>query len=359
MIRNFISILHSVIGLLSGIVVFIVCITGCLYVFKKEISELSMPTNQHVMHGQNKLALSTLVENYSQQCNASVTRIYDYKDPHKPLRFRSKKNGDIYYGSINPYTGKILNEYRYDSSFWGIVIGLHRHLLLPKPIGKKIIGYSVVLFAISLITGFILWLPRKLNLLKSANFRRFKFSLNGKPKTFCLHSNLGVYLVFPLLISCLSGLIWTFPNYQKTIIFLANLGTKPESKTIKIDPAHFNYKTLDRSQGTIQSLNSEKIKLNIYLFPTDSTSALRILSCQDDDQFSYSNNFYVHPGTGDLLHKKYDWQKNKGEKLRSSMYDIHTGSILGLWGKSFAFIISLLASTLPITGFLLYKKRRR
>ncbi|GAB7089590.1 PepSY-associated TM helix domain-containing protein [Marinifilum fragile] len=358
MIRNFAHIAHSVIGLVTGIVVFIVCITGCLYVFKKEISELSKPAKLDVMKGDKKLALSTLVENYTQQSNASITRIYDYKDPQKPLRFRSRKNGDIYHGSLDPYTGKIITEYKYSSSFWGIVVGLHRHLLLPKPIGKKIIGYSVVLFVISLITGFIRWLPPKLSLLRNADLRKFKFSLKGNPKTFRLHSNLGAYLVLPLLISCLSGLIWSFPNYQQSILYLANLGTKTESKTITIDSTQFNYKSLDGIQDTIQSLNPEKIKLNIYLFPTNSTSALRILSCQDDDQFSYSNNFYAHPNTGDLLMVQYDWQKNRGEKLRSSMYDIHTGSILGLWGKTLLFVISLLAATLPITGYLLYKKRR-
>ena len=359
MVRNFARTIHSLTGLISGVIVFVVCVTGCLYAFKKEISELSISTKLDVKQGQKKLALSTLIESYHQQSSASIIRIYDYNNPQKPLHYRSKNNGDMYYGSLNPYTGKIINEYRYKSSFWGIIMGLHRHLLLPKPIGKKIIGYSVVLFIISLLTGFIRWLPRKLSLLKNAELRKFKFSLKGSPKTYRLHSNLGTYLVLPLLISCLSGLIWSFPNYAKTVLYLANWGTKAESKTVTIDPTELNYKSLDCIQDTIQSLNSEKVKLNIYLFPTNSTSALRIISCRGDDQFSYSNNFYAHPGTGDLLMVKYDWQKNRGEKLRSSMYDIHTGSILGLWGKAFVFVISLLASTLPITGFLLYKKRRR
>jgi uncharacterized iron-regulated membrane protein len=35
-------------------------------------------------------------------------------------------------------------------------------------------------------------------------------------------------------------------------------------------------------------------------------------------------------------------------------YDIHTGAILGLPGKIFAFLISLLIASLPVTGFLVW-----
>ena len=35
--------LHLWLGLLSGIVVFIVCITGCLYAFKDEITDAMQP----------------------------------------------------------------------------------------------------------------------------------------------------------------------------------------------------------------------------------------------------------------------------------------------------------------------------
>lgn len=41
--RKFFFKLHLWLGLASGIVVFIVCITGCLYVFKDEITAISKP----------------------------------------------------------------------------------------------------------------------------------------------------------------------------------------------------------------------------------------------------------------------------------------------------------------------------
>ena len=46
------------------------------------------------------------------------------------------------------------------------------------------------------------------------------------------------------------------------------------------------------------------------------------------------------------------------DKLIRMNYDIHTGAILGLPGKVFAFLISLLIASLPITGFSIWFGKR-
>jgi uncharacterized iron-regulated membrane protein len=38
-------------------------------------------------------------------------------------------------------------------------------------------------------------------------------------------------------------------------------------------------------------------------------------------------------------------------------YDIHTGAILGLPGKLLAFLAALIAASLPVTGFLMWRSR--
>ena len=46
------------------------------------------------------------------------------------------------------------------------------------------------------------------------------------------------------------------------------------------------------------------------------------------------------------------------DKIMRMNYDIHTGAILGLPGKIFAFLISLLIASLPITGILIWWGKR-
>jgi uncharacterized iron-regulated membrane protein len=60
---------------------------------------------------------------------------------------------------------------------------------------------------------------------------------------------------------------------------------------------------------------------------------------------------------------KHYWGKLKeasfAEKLLRMNYDIHIGAILGISGKIFAFLISLLIASLPVTGFLIYLGRKK
>lgn len=50
---------------------------------------------------------------------------------------------------------------------------------------------------------------------------------------------------------------------------------------------------------------------------------------------------------------------NFADKLIRMNYDIHTGGILGFAGKILAFFLSLVAASLPITGFYIWWGRRK
>ena len=47
------------------------------------------------------------------------------------------------------------------------------------------------------------------------------------------------------------------------------------------------------------------------------------------------------------------------DKLMRMNYDLHTGAVFGLAGKIFAFLISLLIATLPISGFYIWWGRNK
>ncbi|KKX50092.1 hypothetical protein L950_0212195 [Sphingobacterium sp. IITKGP-BTPF85] len=45
--------------------------------------------------------------------------------------------------------------------------------------------------------------------------------------------------------------------------------------------------------------------------------------------------------------------------MRALNYDIHLGSILGIPGKMLVFLASLIAASLPVTGFYIWYNRRK
>lgn len=63
--------------------------------------------------------------------------------------------------------------------------------------------------------------------------------------------------------------------------------------------------------------------------------------------------------TGKLLKEQKFADRSNGEQIRLMNYYIHAGSIGGITGKILAFFASLVAASLPITGFLIRKGRRK
>lgn len=63
--------------------------------------------------------------------------------------------------------------------------------------------------------------------------------------------------------------------------------------------------------------------------------------------------------TGTRLTERSFENMNRGEKVIRMNYDIHTGAVLGIWGKILVFIGRLISAGLPLTGFIVWVKRYR
>jgi len=60
-----------------------------------------------------------------------------------------------------------------------------------------------------------------------------------------------------------------------------------------------------------------------------------------------------------LLEGPVDKSKlNFGEKVFQANFDIHVGSIGGIWTKIIASLTSLIGASLPITGFIIWFNRK-
>ncbi|MOA37794.1 hypothetical protein D3C78_1594190 [compost metagenome] len=71
------------------------------------------------------------------------------------------------------------------------------------------------------------------------------------------------------------------------------------------------------------------------------------------------NTFYFDEATGTLLRVKLYKTFNKADLVEATNYDLHTGQLFGLFGKIIAFIASLIAASLPITGFVIWLKKKK
>lgn len=377
--------LHLWLGLASGLVVFIVSITGCIFVFQKEISEVVYREKLYVPEAQwsHTLPASTLLEIARKEIGKGVT-IRNFTiptDPRKTWEFMAFEGGDKdaitfagsvkYYQSVhlNPYTGEVTGKTNYLKEFFIIIKYLHWSLLLNTPYGQPIVGWSTFIFVVLLITGLILWWPKKWNKKQQQQAFTVKWKARFKRLNYDLHNVLGFYLLIPSLILALTGMVWSFQWFKKTVyVAAARTAAAPgvlktvsaDSILLKQQPAAVLSQTaLDKALAEARLLLPNAKRFNVLTAAADPSAVLKINGYGHEETYHNRDELQFDQFSGKLLGKRMDIEKNAGEQLVEANYDIHIGAIAGLPGKILAFIASLICASLPLTGFLIWWNKRR
>ncbi len=376
--------LHLFFGLGIGGLVFIIAVTGCLYVFKDEIENF---TRQEVIYHhetrldeKKMLPIRVMEEKVAQQVpepfpihwvNIPIDREMSYMFywyEHQPDQWNYFEEFPIYkVAYVNPYSGKVLANYDEKNSFFGIVKSIHYSFLLKQDWGKYVVGIPVILFTLMLISGIILWWPKNKAARKQRFWFRWKNVKNWKRKNYDVHNILGFYTsVFGLILS-ITGLFYAFFIVQAVIyvVFSGGNTVYPDFSHIKTEAP-----VSDRTPATTDKI-ANKVK---ELYPGAYGFSIDLGHPHMDDHehanfevfvkhLSYSfhknSSFIFDENSGELLHAHNPEDKNFGEKAVAANYDIHVGAIMGMPTKILAFLISLAIAALPVTGCLIWYGRRK
>jgi len=355
---------HLILGLSSGIIVFILGITGCILAFEVEIRNLTEPyrfvnpSNKTVLppSALKTIAETTLVSKkavsieYPGNAKAAIASFYD--ETHYERTY------------LNPYSGEVLKHKNMTKDFFRFILDGHFYLWLPNNIGQPIAESATLVFLILMITGLILWWPKN----KAARKQRFsvKWNVRWRRRNYDLHNVLGFYMTWVAIFIAITGLVFGFQWFAKSAFWISSGGKNwiehqnPVSDTTKTTVL---VNMADRFWQHHQATVKQSESLGIF-FATKKTDPL-ILVVNHKPGTYYNSDFYHYdqytgiklPATGSYAGKF----KNApvADKIVRMNYDMHVGAILGLPGKILAFFASLLAASLPITGFIMWWGRRK
>lgn len=238
--------IHLWISVPVGLIISIVCLTGALLVFEKEITRAVSPHLYTVDYteGATPLKPSQIVALINNQISDTleVNSLQMARNPEEAWMV-SFKNAGRRQLSINPYSGEI-NGWVEGSSFFQTVRKLHRWLLdapaqkgAPST-GKTIVGISTLLMVVILISGLVIWWPRSRKSLQN----RLKLSCNKGWFRFWYdsHVSLGFYATIFLLIMALTGLTWSFRWYRTGFYALFGASTEQPQQTAAHGEGHNN-----------------------------------------------------------------------------------------------------------------------
>ncbi|SFF08823.1 PepSY-associated TM helix domain-containing protein [Thermoflexibacter ruber] len=377
--KKIINKVHLILGLTSGLVVFIVSLTGCLYVFEEEIRNLTQAKYLYVIpENKEKINVSqaiSIVEKHFPK--EKITQVRWKTAPESTIMVRTKSNKMI---SIHPYSGALIGVRDMETDFLNAVEHIHTSLLLGD-IGSEIIKWNVLIFFILLITGLVLWFPKNVQVLKQA--LTVKWSAKWRKVNYDFHSIYGFYMSWILLPIALTGIWWTFDSVKDFVYWASNSKQIYKEKIVSEVPKSLQNIDIQKTNSNINQLHDffdEKIMerksliQQCYLhaakqgegfnqvfinLPQDSLATIRVLF-----RYPYTSlvrnqsNFYYDQYSGKLLRVDLYQNYSTGDKIRSSNYDLHTGKMFGIVGKILAFLASLFATSLPITGFLIWYNKR-
>ena len=349
--------IHLWLGLLTGIIVFIVAITGCIYVFHDEIKDAIYDYRFVEKQEGSYLPPSQIKKNVQQMYPGTTDDFVLYSGSDRPVAVYGVYEETPFYYYLNPYTGEFLYAQDFTKDFFEIVKALHMYLLLPQEIGRQVVGISTLIFILMMITGIILWWPKKLKNLKKN--LKVKWNARWRRINYDLHNITGFYIHILAIIVAITGLYFSYEWVSDGVYYLGNLGKdvatdhhieeieqKQRISAAPIDVAF--YETIELAPGN-----------DMYFVWTEGEDHPVVTGAYPESlDYDHQSNFYFHPQTAELLQEQTYESKSTGLKLQEMSYGIHTGQYFGMTGKIVAFILSLCVASLPVSGFIVWWGRK-
>jgi uncharacterized iron-regulated membrane protein len=351
--KNAIRNIHLWLGLATGLVVFIISITGSLYIFEEEIREFTQKDFRYVTLQQKPfIGLDKIITSFEKLSPKDQLRLIRIEDgfANATVEITTKKAA-VYY--FNPYDASLVKKGRED--WLEVVEHMHTSLLLGKT-GEFIMQWSVVIFVIMLITGLILWFPGQMRLLKQSLTIKRKASF--KRLNYDLHNVLGFYASVVLLVTALSGLYFAFKGVKTAASFIAGskLGQGKAivaAKPLQIDSLPVRYNKI---------YTEAKIKYPGAIstsFSLRGKGELRLRMIYPYRWARNQNTFFYEAATGAMIRAKLYKDFNGADLIEATNYDLHTGRLFGLPSKILSFLAALVAASLPVSGFIIWWKKRK
>ncbi|MNS83153.1 hypothetical protein D3C72_1169290 [compost metagenome] len=91
--------------------------------------------------------------------------------------------------------------------------------------------------------------------------------------------------------------------------------------------------------------------------PKDSAAVYTVNVLPENVIETASDTYYIDQYSGKIVGSFIYSAKNKGQKIRSIVKPLHTGSIYGLPTKVISFIVCLLSLAFPVTGVIMWLNR--
>jgi uncharacterized iron-regulated membrane protein len=204
---------HLTSGVVAGVVILIMCVTGVALTYQKEMQYWADTRFYRTTGGGQRAAIADLIAAVrAVDPSATPATITWRSDPSAPVAAVMGPR-TLY---LNPYTAGVYGEPTGQKmrAFFTSMTNWHRYLAMSgdqRTTGRAITGASNLLFLFIVLSGLYLWLPKAFSKTQLRNILWFRRGLRPKARDFNWHNTIGIWSAIPLALVVYSGVVISYP----------------------------------------------------------------------------------------------------------------------------------------------------
>jgi uncharacterized iron-regulated membrane protein len=221
---------HLTAGLVAGIVILIMSVTGTLLTFQQSVLKIVERSQRFVEPPATaaRLDVDTLLARVRQAVpDAEPTTVTLDSDPRVSASVALGQRGTIF---VNPYTGDVLGSGSVRArAFYRSVTSWHRYLSVEgehRATARAITGACNAAFLVLAVTGFYLWWPRQWTWRHVSAVVLFRSGLRAKARDFNWHNVIGFWCAPILVVLTASGMVISY-TWASNLVYTLTGSPRP------------------------------------------------------------------------------------------------------------------------------------
>ncbi|MGF7209428.1 putative iron-regulated membrane protein [Skermanella aerolata] len=353
-LRRVLRTVHLWIGLIVGVPLVVVCLSGSALVWHDTLEGWMHPERRPssqdgaVLPPSHYLgeAAKVLVEGLL----PSTLRMPAEAGAPVVVSALDRVDGRVRFTAVwlDPATGRVLDSADQGESLFGFLHRLHGSLAVPQFAGRQIVGWIGVVLLVAAVSGMWLWWPRREVALAALGWRRgLKVSAN-------IHHVGGVWIALPLIVVTVTGIYISFPQTSRAVMG-AFMDMQPQQPR-----APFGRALEQPARG------ADEVVAGVLEQVPD--GRLAVLSLPQENRPSWSvqvwtvagtvktAQFSVEDATGRI--SRADGAAGGGDEVSRLMRRIHDAQGMGPVWETLVFLTGVLPAAFAVTGVMMWLRRR-
>jgi uncharacterized iron-regulated membrane protein len=348
--RRFFKWAHTWTGLVAGLVIAVVSLTGGVIVFRTEIPLASFPRSEG---SAGVVGLGVLARQIARtDPNAQVRRVRFPAQAGDPFVVQVESAGKQEKLVCDASTGRVLGTLNTRFTDW--MTDLHRNLLAGKTGRKAVGGFGIVLFLLA-GSGMLLWLigARKwrawVSVRPQGGSRRFHFEL---------HRATGLWSYGLLTVVAFTGIGLAYPDTFRNALRHIT-GSQAANKTPRVaESGGQMLRALDEYVRTGTRAIPDGVPTELRL-PENTRASVDLRLRRPGDLSLSGNHVYLEPSTAKVLAISKEADLPLGARIFAAFAPLHYGEFGGLPIKVLWALLGFVPSILFVTGLLTWWRPSR